>query len=245
MIEFQGKTVVITGAAGGIGHAAARQMLGAGAVVVLADNNRPGVERAARELDPEGKRTLVRQFDITSSAAAVELFADVASRCGSVDHIIHCAGIYQQKMVADCTDDEWRTLMSINVDGTFFLCRAAIPYLKQGSSIVLCASGAGHKGSRGHAAYAASKGAVLAFMRSLALELAPDVRVNAVSPGIIATAMTKDLISEQGGFLLSSTPMGRYGDPAEVASAAVFLCSPLASFITGETILINGGMYMA
>lgn len=245
MREFQGKTVVITGAAGGIGYAAARQLLGLGATVVMADNNLPGLEKAVREIDPEGTRTMPRQLDITSSAACAALCAEVVSHYGSMDHIIHCAGIYPQKMVADCTDDEWRTLMTINVDGTFFLCREAIPYLKQGSSIVLCASGAGHKGSRGHAAYAASKGAVLAFMRSLALELAPAVRVNAVSPGIIATAMVNDLIAEQGGTLLSSTPLGRYGDPAEVASVAVFLCSSLASFITGETILINGGMYMA
>lgn len=245
MLEFQGKIIVITGAAGGIGHAAAKQLLGLGATVVMVDNNRPGLEKAAREIDPEGKRTLLRQLDITSSSACNELYAEIASRCGCIDHFIHCAGIYPQKMVADCTDDEWRKCMSINVDGTFFLCRAAIPHLTQGGSIVLCSSGAGHKGSRSHAAYAASKGAVLAFMRSLALELAPNVRVNAVSPGIIATSMVEDLISEQGGSLLSSTPLGRYGDPAEVASVAVFLCSSLASFITGETILINGGMYMA
>ena len=245
MIEFQGKTILITGAASGIGRAAAKQLLELGARVVMADKDLPGLEKAAREIDAEGKRSLQRQLDITSSSACDELCAEVVSCCGSMDHIIHCAGIYPQKMVADCTDDEWRKLMSINVDGTFFLCRAAIPYLKQGSSIVLCASGAGHKGSRGHAAYATSKGAVLAFMRSLALELAPAVRVNAVSPGIIATAMTNDLIAEQGGSLLSSTPLGRYGDPTEVASAAVFLCSSMASFITGETILINGGMYIA
>ena len=245
MLDFQGKIAVVTGAAGSIGYASAKRLLQAGATVVMVDNDLSRLEALARELDPEEKQTLLRQLDITSSSASTALCAEIASRYGSIDSIIHCAGIYPQKMVADCTDEEWRKLMSVNVDGTFYLCRAAIPYLKRGSAIVLCASGAGHKGSRGHAAYAASKGAVLAFMRSLALELAPDVRVNAVSPGIIATVMTEDLISEQGGSLLASTPLGRFGEADEVASTAVFLCSSMASFITGETILINGGMYMA
>ena len=245
MVDFKGKVAIVTGAAGSIGHAVAKCLLNAGATAIMVDSDFSRLEKIGKQLDPEGKNTLLRQLDITSSAASAALCAEVASLYGCIDNIIHCAGIYPQKMVVDCTDEEWRKLMSINVDGTFYLCRSAIPYLKQGSSIVLCASGAGHKGSYGHAAYAASKGAVLAFMRSLALELAPNVRVNAVSPGIIATPMTEDLISEQGNSLLAATPLKRFGGADEVASTAVFLCSPLASFITGETVLINGGMYMA
>jgi 3-oxoacyl-[acyl-carrier protein] reductase len=114
-------------------------------------------------------------------------------------------------MIKDMTEVEWRTLMSVNLDGTFFICRAVIPYLTQGSSIVNIASVAGHRGSYGHAHYSASKGAVTSFTKSLALELAPRTRVNVVAPGIIATAMTEELIKQKGNDLLKAIPSQRFG----------------------------------
>ncbi len=244
MLDFTEKVVVVTGAGGGIGYQTTRLMLEAGATVVMVDNNAAALDKAARALDPEGARTLQKQVDVSSSASVARFYQDVAAAYGGLDHLVHCAGMYPEVMTRDCTDETWKRLLSVNLDGTFFLCRDALPLLREGSAIVLCASMAGHKGSYAHSAYAASKGATLAFMHSIAMEYAPKVRVNCVSPGIIATNMTGDLISERGKALLAATPLGRFGEPAEVASVILFLCSPLASFVTGETIHINGGMFM-
>ena len=244
MIDFTGKHVLVTGAAGGIGYKAAEQMLKAGATVILADLNAAALNKAAAALDPEGKRSSLKQVDVSSPASVAELFASLKQEYGGLDHLVHCAGMYPNVMTAECSDETWKRVISVNLDGTFYLCRDALSLLREGSSIVLCASMAGHKGSFCHSGYAATKGGTLAFMHSIAMEYAPKVRVNCVSPGIISTGMTEDLIDERGKALLASTPLRRFGEPDEVASVILFLCSPLASFITGETIHINGGMFM-
>lgn len=244
MIDFTGKVALVTGAGGGIGYQTTEQMLRGGAMVVMADNNETTLRTAAKNLDPEGKRTLAIQVDVSSSASVAALFTQAAAWQGGIDFLVHCAGMYPEAFTKDCSDELWQRLMRVNLDGTFFICREALPHLRDNSSIVLCASMAGHKGSYAHSAYAASKGGTLAFMHSIAMEYAPKTRVNCVSPGIIATSMTGDLISERGQALLAATPLKRFGDPAEVASVIIFLCSPLASFVTGETIHINGGMFM-
>ncbi len=143
------------------------------------------------------------------------------------------------------TDEQWRETIGINLDGVFYTCRAIAPLLRDGGAIVNIASMAGHRGSYQHAHYAAAKGAVLSFSRSLALELAPRIRVNAVSPGLIDTPMVKPLLAARGDELLAATPLKRLGQPEEVARAIAFLCSDWASFITGETLHINGGLYIA
>jgi len=177
----------------------------------------------------------------------------VAARFGGIDHLVHAAGIYPEKLVADMSDDEWHSLMKINLDGSFYICRAVIPYLNEGSSIVTLnedssivtlTSVAGQRGSYAHAHYAASKGALISFSRSLALELAPKTRVNALSPGIIATPMTKDLLAKNEQTLMQNTPLKRLGTAEEVAGGIAFLCSPLAGFITAETLQVNGGLYI-
>ncbi|MCY1558480.1 3-oxoacyl-[acyl-carrier-protein] reductase FabG [compost metagenome] len=119
-----------------------------------------------------------------------------------------------------------------------------LPHLSDNSSIVNLSSIAGHRGSSEHAHYSASKGAVSSFSKSLAIELAPRTRVNLVAPGIIETPMTTELLREKGQLLLDGTPLKRFGTAEEVAGAIVFLCSPLASFVTGETLHVNGGLYM-
>ncbi|MFA7437520.1 SDR family NAD(P)-dependent oxidoreductase [Castellaniella sp.] len=250
MIDFHGKTAVITGAAGGIGHATAQRLHAAGANVMLCDLSQAALEAMVKTFPANtfpadaAERVSLHAADISDSAACQRLFEAVAQRYGTVDYLVNAAGLYPAQPVASMTDAQWRALMAVNLDGTFYMCRASLPYLSRDSAIVNLSSMAGHRGSHGHAHYAASKGAVSSLSKSLARELAPTTRVNLVAPGIIATHMTEALVREQGDALLAATPMQRWGQADEVAGAIAFLCSNLASFITGETLHVNGGLYI-
>jgi 3-oxoacyl-[acyl-carrier protein] reductase len=244
MISFEGQTAFITGASNGIGLAAARLMIGHGARLALADIDGARLRDVAHELDPGGRKTLALALDVTSSRDCDRAAAQAAEHFGGIDFLVHCAGIYPESLVENTSDEAWRKLMAVNLDGTFYMCRAAQPHLRENGSVVLMASLA-VRGSHSHAAYAASKGAVQSFARSLALEAAPKIRVNAIAPGIIATAMSRDLVRQKGDQLLAGTPLGRFGSAEEIAGVIAFLCSPLSSFVTGEMIQVNGGLYMA
>jgi 3-oxoacyl-[acyl-carrier protein] reductase len=173
---------------------------------------------------------------------AVELCRD---RFGGIDFLVTAAGVYRDEPAASMTDAQWSDTLSVNLDGVFYFCKAAIPVLRDSSSIVNLTSMAAHcGGSFGHSHYGASKGGVLAYTRSLARELGPRTRVNAVSPGPIETAMTTKLLQARGSTIIEQTPLGRYGQAAEVASVIAFLCSDAASFVTGEAIHVNGGYYI-
>jgi len=158
---------------------------------------------------------------------------------------VPAAAIYDEHSILTMTDEQWRRTLSINLDGTFYLCRAAVPALQEGGAIVtLCSDGA-HSGSMPrHAHYGASKGGVLSFTRSLARELAPRIRVNTVSPGVIDTPMVRDLLQDHREAFLAATPLARFGTGREIAEAILFLCSDRAGFITGQTIHINGGAHI-
>jgi 3-oxoacyl-[acyl-carrier protein] reductase len=148
-------------------------------------------------------------------------------------------------MVHSMTDAQWRQTIAVNLDSVFFTCRAAIPVMADGGAIVNIASMAGHRGSYMHTHYAAAKGAVLTFSRSLARELAPRIRVNAVSPGLIDTPLIQPLLKVSGPALIEQTLLKRLGKPEEVARVIAFLCSDWSSFLTAETIHINGGLHIA
>jgi 3-oxoacyl-[acyl-carrier protein] reductase len=246
MIRFDGKTLMITGASGGIGRAVAHKMAAAGARIALCDLSSDPLEALQAEIAQAVPAAQVscHALDVSDSAACAEAARAVAARHGAIDHLVNSAGIYPEQTVRDMTDDQWRRLMSINLDGTFFMCRAVLPHLAPDSSIVNLSSMAGHRGSYAHAHYSASKGGVSSLSKSLARELAPKTRVNIVAPGIIATPMTDRLLREKGQRLREDTPMGRFGTADEVAGAIVFLCSDLASFVTGETLHVNGGLYI-
>ncbi|MEO7031636.1 MAG: SDR family oxidoreductase [Herbaspirillum sp.] len=246
MISFKGKTFLITGAAGAIARATARLVMQHGANIALIDLAQNSLEIVRTELlilNPNAQIS-VHVADVSDSEACRSTARAVAKRFGSIDHLVHSAGVYPEKLVQEITDEDWHKLMQINLDGTFYICRAVIPYLADNSSIVTLASLAAQRGSYSHAHYSASKGAVISFSRSLALELAPRTRVNAVSPGIIETPMSRDLLRQKGQSLLDNTPLKRLGTADEVAGSIAFLCSPLASFITAETLQVNGGLYI-
>lgn len=242
-IDLSGRVLLLTGAAGGIGAAIAALFLRAGASVALADRSVPDV--IAQRLDPAGTATLALAADVTDTASVEAMVRRTVSRFGRIDIVVPGAGIYPDATLAEMTDEAWRQCLAVNLDGTMSVCRAALPHLGEGASIITLASIAGHRGSAGHAHYAAAKGGVLAFTRSLASELAPrGIRANAVSPGLIDTPMIAGVMRERGPGLVAQTPLRRLGTADEVAGAVLFLASGLASFITGETLQVNGGLYL-
>jgi 3-oxoacyl-[acyl-carrier protein] reductase len=246
MISFDGKVVAVTGAAGDIGAATARRFLAAGARLVLADLRGDAVDAFALSLDPSGERVAAIAHDACSSSDADAMAMLAVERFGGVDILVTAAGLFPEDGVTETSDEQWHRVLGINLDGVLYASRAMIPVMRDGGSMVHIASIAGHRGSSRHAHYATAKAGVLGLTRSLAQELAPrDIRVNAVSPGIIATPMVDDLMRQKGDFILAATPMGRMGTPDEVAGVIAFLASDLASFVTGETVHVNGGYYIA
>lgn len=245
MFTFDGKILLLTGANGGITRAIARTFFDLGASMVLTDLDGPGVQRFAREVDPGGKRIVTMKVDVTKSEECDASLRLCKEKFGKLDFLVNGAGLYLDQLVATMTDAQWRQTIGVNLDGVFYTCRAAIPLLAEGGAIVNIASMAGHRGSFQHTHYAAAKGAVLTFSRSLARELAPRVRVNAVSPGLIDTPLIQPLLKVGGPALIEQTPLKRLGRPEEVARVIAFLCSDWASFVTAETVHINGGLHVA
>lgn len=242
-INYIGKTVAISGGAGGIGSATAKFFYELGANVFIGDQN---LELITKQLGQyQSERFLGQRLDVGDSDSCSDFVESCIEKFGAVDFLVCGAGIYRDSMVKNTTNDEWSQMQRVTIDGVFYLCRAAIPYLREGGAIVNLASLAGHKGSYEHAHYAAAKGAVLAFTRSLAAELAPSIRVNAVSPGLIDTGLVNSLLERVGDAIEKATLLKRAGRPEEVASTIAFLCSPWANFITGETVHVNGGFHIA
>jgi 3-oxoacyl-[acyl-carrier protein] reductase len=242
--DFSGRSAIVTGASGGIGAEVVRLLHASGAHLVLVDLQPEALETLADELGRE--RVTLVPGDASAQDTIDAAVAEAVAASGSVDLLLPVAGIYPRSTVAETSDELWERVQRINLNGVFKLIRACIPHFGAGSAVVTFASVAGHRGSQLHAHYAASKAGVIALTRSLAHELGPaGVRVNAVSPGTINTGMVKDLVSDRGESMMAQTPLHRFGEPGEVAAAAVFLASDAASFITGETLHVNGGLFMA
>ena len=243
--DFANKTLFLTGAAGTIGRAIAKRFFDSGARCVLTDVDPSALHTFASQLDPSGQRVLGLALDATQSGTVEKALETATKKFGKIHALVTAAGLYRDALVADMSDAEWRQSIAINLDSVFYVCRAAIPHLDDHSAIVNIASLAGHRGSRAHAHYAAAKGAVLSFSRSLAVELAPKTRVNAVSPGLIDGPMVQNLLNLTGSTFIDQTPMKRLGTADEVASTIAFLCSSDASFITAASLHVNGGLYIA
>lgn len=244
MFDFEGKVLVLTGANGGITRAVATTFFELGANLVLSDIQSDSLTRFASTLDPEGVRIATIRHDAQRSEDARALAAFARERFGGADFLVTGAGLYRDQLVDGMCDKQWHETIGVNLDGVFHTCREIAPLLRDGGAIVNIASMAGHRGSYGHAHYSAAKGAVLSFSRSLALELAPRIRVNAISPGLIDTPLIKPLLAARGEQLVAATPLKRLGTPQEVARAIAFLCSDWAGFVNGETLHVNGGLYI-
>jgi 3-oxoacyl-[acyl-carrier protein] reductase len=241
---FKGRLLLLTGANGGIGREVAKQFHAAGANLLLTDIDFSGLQAFAATLQEGSGKIRCMRMDSNSTTDADEAVRMAMEEFGGVDFFVPSAGIYLAHPVREMTDEQWRQTIAINLDGVFFLTRRVIPTLKPESAIVFISSLAAHRGAFYNAHYSASKGALLSLTRSLARELGPETRVNAVSPGVIDTPMATDLIKARGEASIAQTPLKRLGQPGEVASVIRFLCSQGASFITGETIHVNGGLHM-
>lgn len=245
MYDFNDRVLLLTGANGGIGREVAKLFYQYGASMVLTDLDGDGLADFALGLDPSGERVTTIKMnaaDPEDSSKAVQLALE---RFGGIDFLVPSAGLYLSRPIREMTDEQWRQTLSINLDGVFYLCRRAIPALRPNSAIVNLTSVAAHRGAFSNAHYGTSKGGLLSLTRALARELGPNTRVNAVSPGIIETPMTQSLIVTRGSDSIEQTPLKRLGKPSEIASVIAFLCSEDSSFMTGEVLHVNGGLYIA
>lgn len=244
-MRMKGKNVIVTGGASGIGLASVERCLEEGASVVIADLE--GGEGAARAAALDGRyagRCLFKACDVTDTAQVDRLFAETVDELGGVDAVFNNAGIGGIAPSDEVSDDDFLRVIDINLNGVFRVARAALRVMyRQGSgSIVNCASILGMMGQSQTAAYTAAKGGVVNMTRTLGIEAAPNgVRVNAIGPGYIDTPLLAALDDELLQGLISLHPMARLGRPEEVANAFLFLASDEASFITGTTLMVDGG----
>jgi 3-oxoacyl-[acyl-carrier protein] reductase len=243
--DFEDKLVLITGGAGDIGRATARQIVGAGGRVILTDTDEGGLRAALDDLEPGSAESLF--MDVSDVNAVERVIEEAHASAGRLDVLVNCAGIYRHRSVVEMTEREWNDTLDINLKGVFAVCRVAGRLMmtqELGGVIVSLASISAQRGSRLHAHYGASKAGIIAFGRSLALELAPKVRVNAVAPGIIESRMISDMLEARGEEWRKGIPLGRFGKVEEVAEAICFLASDRASFINGAVLNVNGGMWL-
>ena len=251
MIDLAGKHVFVAGGSRGIGAGAARMAAHAGARVSLSYvQNAGAAERVVADIAAAGGRAFAAQADISEDGAADSAIEAAVNALGPLHGLVVSAGIFEGAYLQDMTAEFWDRMMAVNVRGTFLVVRAAVRHIRANGvgagSIVIYSSTAGQRGSAEYSAYATSKGAQIMFMRSMALELAPDrIRVNCVAPAWTESDMVNDVIDSLGREdIVRAFPLGRIGLPQDVAGATCFLLSDLAAFVTGSTITVDGGMDM-
>jgi 3-oxoacyl-[acyl-carrier protein] reductase len=237
--SLEGKNALVTGASRGIGRAVAVELARAGASVVV--SYRTGADEAVALAEELGGRAV--QADVSDPESARALVEEA----GDLDILVNNAGVTRDGLLVRMSDEDWRTVLDTNLGSCFHTCRAAVRGMmrKRAGSIVNISSIVGLHGNWGQTNYAASKAGIVGFTKSLAKELGSrNVRANVVAPGYVKTQLTDVLPEEATKLMLDSTPLGRLGDPEDVAGAVRFLCSEEASFVTGEVLLVDGGLGM-
>jgi 3-oxoacyl-[acyl-carrier protein] reductase len=243
-MSFEGKVVLVTGASRGIGRAIAETFVARGAKVIGTATSESGAEAISSYLGANGKGFALNVVDAQSIDSVL---ASIRAEFGEIDILVNNAGITRDNLLMRMKDDEWQDILNTNLTSVFRLSKAVMRAMmkKRFGRIITIGSVVGTMGNAGQANYAAAKAGLIGFSKSLAREVASrGITVNVVAPGFIETDMTRALTDDQRAGILSSVPANRLGDAKEIASAVAFLASDEADYITGETLHVNGGMYM-
>lgn len=248
MFDLSGKRALVTGASGGIGAAIARALHGAGASVGLSGTREGPLQDLAADLGANSSgRAFVLPCNLSDPAAVEALPKAAIEAMGGIDILVNNAGITRDQIFMRMSDDEWSSVLDVNLTATMRLCRAVMrPMMKaRWGRIVNISSVVGATGNAGQVNYAASKAGMIGLTKSIAAEVASrNITANAVAPGFIATPMTDKLTDDQKARINGQIPAGRMGTPEDIAAAVLFLASPEAGYVTGATIHVNGGMAM-
>jgi len=247
-LEMNGKTAVVTGGAGSIGGEICRVLAAEGVRVVISDV--PGAKRGpdlVREIEEEGGEAVFVETDVADAASVRSLTERAKESFGTVHFLVNCAGVASAGFVWEMSEEEWDRVLDVNLKGTFLTCREIVPLMieQRFGRIVNIASLVAQQGSYRHAHYCASKAGVIGLTKSLAREVGEHgVCANCISPGRIKSTMEADRQRTQQAEWIAQTPIGRMGVPEDIAAAVVYLCSRGGSFVTGETLNVNGGIWI-
>lgn len=246
-IDLAGKVAVITGGIQGLGKATATMLLQAGASIAVnyfEDSEGVSRQRAEQAVREWGENSLVCSADVRSRDEMKTFFETVKSRFGRIDFLVNNAAILRDRSVRKMTDAEWDAVVETNLSAVFKVSQTALPYLEDGGRIVNMASISGVVGFFGQANYASAKAGIIALTKVLSKELASrQINVNAVAPGVVLTEMGESIPEAAREQMLLQIPMNRFGEPEEIASVILYLCSPLSSYVTGQTLHVNGGWW--
>ena len=243
-ISLEGKVALVTGASRGIGKAIAEQLAALGAKVVGTATSEKGAAAISDYLGANGKGLVL---NVTDADSVEQCLAQIKESFGEIDILVNNAGITRDNLLMRMKDEEWFDIMQTNLTSVYRLSKAVLRSMmkKRFGRIITIGSVVGSMGNAGQTNYAAAKAGVLGFTKSLAREVASrGITVNAIAPGFIDTDMTKELLDEQKEAIFSQVPANRLGQPEEIAATVAFLASTQAAYITGETVHVNGGMYM-
>lgn len=239
-IDLRTRVALVTGGASGIGLACARLLARNGASVAVADRNLPGAQAARDAIAAAGGEATAFPVDVAHSAAVQSLVDDVLARYGQIDILVHCAGVSPRKNVVDLSDEDWHDVIAINLDGTMYVARAVARHMlpRRSGTMVLIASDRGLLGQSAKSAYAASKGGVIAFAKSLALELGPHgITVNALNPGTTDTPLVRaEMPPALWERRVKEDPLGKLSEPEDIAEIVLFLAGAAGRFMTGQLI---------